>query len=214
MRKAGRIRTINLILMLALGINWFIPTYSVSATDTLSLPPRMVIGDDQGIKVQTNGSYFVEIRDVEPGKKWSTKITMINLEKEIPYRLTLHVNKPKLIEGTLDLSKEIQMKLIYENQLIYEGPLSGVSAKKNLQDASTPIDLGLFKSGETRMLEVQFELDGEKYTNRDFFQKNIMENEWVFKAVKTTLPETNSPDTPDRSIVDKIKKKVAAPKNW
>lgn len=211
MRTACRGRRINRMLILALVISWFIPIYSVSAADTISLPPRMVVGDDQGVKVQTDGSYFVEVHDVEPGKKWSTKITLINLEKEIPYRLTLHVKAPKLVEGTLDLSQEIQMTLIYENQIIYEGPLSGISEKKNLQDTSEPIDLGLFKSGETRMLEAQFELDGKKYTNRDFFQKNVMENEWIFKAVKTGLPDTESPDDPNLSIVDKIKRKLQLP---
>ncbi|MTD38396.1 hypothetical protein GIX45_07120 [Erwinia sp. CPCC 100877] len=177
------------------------------------LPPGMIVGDDQGIKVKNDGNYLIDVRDVAPGKKWSTKITIINVEKDIPYRLTMTVSKPTLIKGNLDLSEAIKMTLIYEGQEIYKGPLSGVSKAKNLQDTAAPLDLGTFKSGDSRMLEATFELDGKKYTNRDFFTKNIVENLWQFKAVKTTLPDTKEPDqSEDGPLLSKILDRLSLPK--
>ncbi|WP_321385850.1 LPXTG cell wall anchor domain-containing protein [uncultured Enterococcus sp.] len=162
------------------------------AAQAVELPPGMVIGDDQGIKIEDDGEYLIDVRDVMPGKAWSVKITISNLERDIPYHLTMRVSKPTLIQGTLDLSEAIQMKLIYDGEVIYSGPLSGDNGKINLQDVASPVDLGTFKSGDTRMLEAYFELDGAKYGNSDFFEKNIVENIWYFKAVKTKLPDTSS----------------------
>jgi hypothetical protein len=177
------------------------------------LPPGMIVGDDQGIKVKSDGSYLIDVRDVAPGKKWSTKITIINIEKDIPYQLTMTVSKPTLIKGSLDLSEAIQMTLIYEGREIYKGPLSGVSSTKNLQNTAAPLDLGIFKSGDSRMLEAAFELDGKTYTNRDFFTKNIVENVWQFKAVKTTLPNTKQPDdSDDMPLLSKIMDRLSLPK--
>ncbi|EOL49307.1 hypothetical protein [Enterococcus caccae] len=191
---------IGLFLLISLSLT----LEPVEVNSESNLPPGMVVGDDQGIKIKNDGQYLVDIRDVAPGKKWSTKITIINIEKDTPYHLTMNISKPTMIEGTLDLSQEIQMTLIYEGKEVYKGPLSGVNKTVNLQDKSAPLSLGTFKSGDTKMLEAQFELDGKAYTNRDFFKKNSVENTWYFKAVKTTLPDTKEPDQPDRSLFEKI----------
>jgi len=165
----------------------------VEATSATVLPSGIVIGDSDGIKVSHDGDYLIHITDVEPGKKWTTKITMINMERDIPYQLSMYITPPTLVKGSLDLSKAIQMTLIYEGETVYQGPLSGNSSSSNLQNELTPLNLGIFKSGDIRMLEAVFELDGSLYTNRDFFEKNIVENIWHFKAVKTSLPDTTNP---------------------
>ncbi|WP_348921918.1 hypothetical protein [Enterococcus rotai] len=183
----------------------------VEVNSESNLPPGIVAGDDQGIKIKNDGQYLVDIRDVAPGKKWSTKITIINIEEDIPYHLTMNVSKPTLIEGSLDLSEAIQMTLIYDGKTIYTGPLSGVSKTLNLQDKSAPLNLGTFKGGDTKMLEAQFELDGKSYTNRDFFKKNVVENSWQFKAVKTTLPDTKEPEQPDKPFLEKLVSKLRLP---
>ncbi|OJG87529.1 hypothetical protein RV15_GL001922 [Enterococcus silesiacus] len=195
-----------LLVSLSLVIN------PVEVNSETNLPPGIVAGDDQGIKIQNDGQYLVDIRDVAPGEKWSTKITIINLEKNTPYHLTMSISKPTLIEGSLDLSKAIEMTLKYDGKEIYKGPLSGVNKTLNLQDKATPLDLGTFKSGDTKMLEADFELDGKKYTNRDFFEKNVVENIWYFKAVKTTLPDTSDPDQPKKPFLENITDKLKFPK--
>ncbi|WP_207695709.1 hypothetical protein DOK67_0001593 [Enterococcus sp. DIV0212c] len=198
---------IGIVLLICLSI---MPDFA-EAKAYSDLPSGIVVGDDQGIKIDNDGQYLVDIRDVAPGKKWSTKITIINMEKDSPYRLTMSVSKPTLVKGSLDLSKAIQLTLIYEEKEIYKGPLSGINETMNLQDKLTPLELGLFRSGDTKMLEANFELDGKKYTNKDFSQKNIVEMIWKFKAVKTTLPDTGEPEKPDHSFVDKIINKFRLP---
>lgn len=186
----------NLIIGLFVCLNLLIIPQFAAADSSPDLPSGMIVGDEQGVKVKSDGDYLIDLRDVQPGKKWSKKITIFNMEEDIPYQLTMHISPPILVEGSLDLSKAIQMVLTYEGKKIYEGPLSGVSSSLDLQNELTPLNLGVFKGGDTRMLEVSFELDGKKYTNKDFLKKNVVENIWHFKAVKSVLPDTKGSEDP------------------
>lgn len=201
------------LIVLILLIGLLSPFKPVEAKGESALPSGMIVGDDQGIKVKSDGKYLIDIQDVAPGKQWSIKITILNVEKDIPYQLTMTSSKPTLIEGSLDLSKAIQMTLLFDGKEVYQGPLSGIGQTVNLQDQSKPLNLGIFKSGDTHLLEANFELDGKSYTNRDFFKKNIVENVWQFKAIKTVLPDTKEPD-PDtpKTIIDRLKDMVSLPK--
>lgn len=153
------------------------------------LPPGIVIGDSNGLDATRNGEYHVNVNNVMPGKNWHTTISIINMEKDIPYRLSMII-EPSIVSGKLNLSEELEMVINYDGKKIYQGPASGISETKNLQN--TPIDLGVFKSGDSRALEVEYSLSGE-FTNQDFEQKNTMTNVWTYSAVK----EKNIPDTPD-----------------
>ena len=152
------------------------------------LPEGMVIGDDQGLNATKNGEYFVNVTDVMPGKTWHTTISIVNMEKDIPYQLSMDISPPT-VSGSLDLSKAVQMTLTYEGKVVYEGPASGVSKEIDLQKKR--LDLGTFKAGDSRALEVEYSLSGE-YTKQDFVQKNVFDNVWTFYAVKTKKGTTGS----------------------
>lgn len=181
-------------LLMIVGLIIVFQTKIVQASDLL--PSGMVIGDDQGVKVKSDGQYLVDVRDVEPGKEWEKQITIINLEKDIPYHLTMSVSRPTKKVGTLDLSQAIEMELMYDGKSIYKGPLSGDAGKVNLQNLQTPLDLGVFQSGDTHQLQAIFRLDGEKYGNKDFAEKNVLENVWTFRAVKTSPIKTPEKEKP------------------
>ncbi len=162
--------------------------FMLSTARAQELPSSLLIGDNEGIKVQNNGEYFVNVTDVMPGKSWYKKLTIQNTEKDVPYSLTLQIS-PAKVSGILDLSKAIQMKLTYEGKIVYEGPASGINDTQNLQQ--TPLSLGTFASGDKRTFEVEYSLS-EKYTSKDFEVKNTMENVWTFSAIKkkSSLPST------------------------
>jgi len=161
------------------------------------LPPGMVIGDENGVNATKNGEYHVNVGDVLPGKQWKTTISMINMEKDIPYKLTMLIS-PAKVSGSLDLSKAIQMTLTYEGKTVYQGPASGISDKVNLQ--TTPLELGVFSAGDSRALEVVYSLSGE-YTEQDFEKKNVMDNVWTYYAVKTNDPSKPvDPTNPSKPI--------------
>lgn len=183
-------RKFLLLLILLPSLLLFVQPMRTSAQD---LPPGMVVGDEKGINANKDGEYFVKVDDAMPGKSWHKNISLLNMEKDVPYHLTMLISPPK-VSGSLDLSKAIQMKLTYEGKIVYEGPASGVSKDKNLQTKT--LDLGTFKAGDSRALEVDYSLSGE-YTNKDFETKNKMENTWIFEAIKTTnpvIPKTKGPD--------------------
>lgn len=154
------------------------------------LPPGLVIGDDKGIAVKEDGKYLIEVNDVAPGKRWKTEITMLNVEKDVPYALSMKVYPPD-VSGPIDFSKAIAMKLTYEGKVVYDGPLSGVSDQVNLQ--KTYLDLGMLSSGDSKGLTVELEMDSS-YTENDFMVKSVTENIWEFRAVKTKKPI--DPDKP------------------
>lgn len=175
---------IPLLFLLAIC---FLLTVTVHAQ---TLPSSVLIGDNEGIKVQNDGEYFVDVTDVMPGKNWYKKLTIQNTEKDVPYTLDLRIS-PAKVSGILDLSKAIQMKLTYEGQIVYEGPASGINETQNLQ--KTPLDLGTFASGDTRIFEVEYSLS-DKYTSKDFAVRNKMENIWTFSAIKKK--QSGKPDQP------------------
>lgn len=172
------------LCVLVMGLFWLISLPVCAAAE--ELPSGMVIGDDQGISVRKNGEYLLEVNDVMPGKSWNSTISIINMEKDMSYHLSMLISPPT-VTGSLDLSKAIQMTLRYEKTIVYQGPVSGISSDMNLQNKA--LDLGTFKAGDSRALEVELSLSGE-YTKKDFVQKNIMENIWIFHAVKpTSIPQ-------------------------
>ncbi|MEI5994849.1 LPXTG cell wall anchor domain-containing protein [Candidatus Enterococcus mansonii] len=150
------------------------------------LPPGIVIGDDKGIQVQSDGNYLVEINNVLPGKKWTIDVNLMSVDKGTPYDLSIRLLKPT-VEGPIDFSKAIRMTMDYNGKKIYDGPASGISKELNLQEST--YSLGTFRSGDSRRLHVTFEMDST-YTKDDFQVKSVMENIWAFRAVKNHEPES------------------------
>ena len=169
------------------------PTSSFAST----LPDGFLIGDDKGIKVEKDGKYFIEVNDILPGKKWTKKISFANLEENDKYELSMIVSNPKP-QGSIDLSKEIQMELIYENELIYKGPISGKNNQANLQEKQ--LDLGVFTPGKSRTLLVNFSVSSE-LTNNDFATKNTVDVDWTFYAIKTRKKLPNTGTTPPNKLI-------------
>lgn len=174
----------NKLLLLLILLPSFILFAQPMRTFAQDLPPGMVVGDEKGIHANKDGEYFVKVDDVMPGQNWHKNITLLNMEKDVPYQLTMLISPPK-VSGSLDLSEAIQMKLTYQGKVVYEGPASGKSKGINLQNK--PLELGVFKSGDSRALEVDYSLSS-KYTKKDFEMKNKMENTWTFYAVKSKEP--------------------------
>ena len=159
-------------------------SFKLNVVQAEELPPGMVIGDSQGINATSQGVYQVHITDVLPGGNWHTTVTLLNMEKDTSYHLTMLIS-PSVVSGRLDLSKELQMTLTYEGEVVYKGSASGISKTKNLQ--TTLLDLGIFEAGDSRGLEVDYSLSGE-YSNEDFVEKNVMDNSWTYYAIKTDRP--------------------------
>ena len=187
----------NIVICICVIFTFFL--FNSDKVQAKELPPGVVIGDNHGVNATSKGIYHVNVTDVLPGGKWHTTITMLNLEKDIPYHLTMLIS-PSVVSGKLDLSKEIQMTLTYEGKVIYFGPASGISDTQNLQ--VTPLDLGVFSGGDSRALEVEYSLSG-KYSNEDFSEKNVMENVWTYSAIKTVKP-TDSTNTTDKGSTKKV----------
>lgn len=180
---------LGITIFLAVCILFINPVCSFAST----LPAGFLIGDEQGIKVEKNGKYFIEVNDVMPGKKWTKKISLVNLEEKDTYSLTMGISTPR-IEGKIDLSKEIDMELIYDGKTVYKGPLLGINNQMNLQ--KDLLDLGSFTPGTSRTLIANFSVSSE-LTETDFSVKNMVDIDWTFYAIKTQneVPGSSTPKT-------------------
>lgn len=170
-----------------------------SLANTNTLPTGFLIGDEQGIKVERDGKYFIEVNDVMPGKKWTKKISLVNLEEKDKYSLTMAISNPRT-KGKIDLSQEIAMELIYDGKKVYEGPLMGINAEINLQKEI--LDLGVFTPGTSRSLIANFTVSS-KLTNQDFSEKNVVDIDWTFYAIKTTVDTSTSDSLTKPKVIKK-----------
>ncbi|MFD2305357.1 hypothetical protein [Enterococcus termitis] len=208
MKNGQKRRIVGNVLFILIIFTLFCPVFAKAE----SLPSGMVIGDDKAFKVQADGKYLIEINDIMPGKQWETTINFLNVEKDTSYLVTFYSSQPDFIEGSINLAEAVQMRLVYDGKELYKGPLSGKSDTVNLQNKAQPLNLGVLVSGETKVLKVYFELDGNKYGNSEFFEKNVVENVWYFSAVKATLPSTGTDDSDEeQTFVDQIKELLRLP---
>lgn len=171
------------LIILSLSIIGGSPDFAHGAEGE-PLPSGIVIGDDKGIHVQSDGKYLVEIKDVLPGKKWTIDIDLMSVDQGTPYDLSMQIFEP-ILSGPIDFSKAIHMVLNYAGKEIYNGPASGVSGKTNLQ--ASEYSLGTFEPGDSKRLRAVFEMD-HTYTKNDFQVKSMMENVWKFRAIKNQEP--------------------------
>ncbi|WP_375179113.1 LPXTG cell wall anchor domain-containing protein [Enterococcus rotai] len=167
------------LIIISLSITGGSPTFA-HGVEGEPLPSGIVIGDDKGIHVQSDGEYLVEIKDVLPGKKWTIDIDLMSVDKGEAYDLSMQIFKPTL-SGPIDFSKAIHMVLNYAGKKIYDGPASGISDTINLQEVE--YSFGTFHPGDSKRLRAVFEMD-HTYTKNDFQVKSMMENVWKFRATK------------------------------
>lgn len=150
-----------------------------------NLPSGVLIGDDTGFKVESDGYYFIEEKDILPGHKFTRDISIGNYSDKLKTPITIDMGidydeKPPVIKGQEDLLSLIQVTYKINDKIIYEGSLDG-SGKKNNRDKKEPVTLGTFKQGESAILTADFSVPKD-VDERKWGSENSVEYYNVFHA--------------------------------
>lgn len=156
------------------------------------LPEGLVIGDDKGIHVESDGEYLMEINDILPGEKFETTISILNIdEKGQPFELFFWIDPPVQVEGPINFAEAMTMNLTFDEKTFFEGKVSGIG---NIDLQKTEYSLGIFRPGDSRALKVFMEMD-KNYTAKDYETRSVTENVWHFRAIRKDVPTESTDDS-------------------
>lgn len=179
-------KRIHAIIILVAGLIIF-TGFGLSANAAESLPPGLVIADENGIHANEKGKYFIEHNEIKPELTFERAIMISNYGiEEKPYRLSLRFsegddNHSSFKEGKIDLNRAISVTMTMNGKTLYAGDLIG----NGLPDAKNKaIDLGTFKPGQTETLNVNFFVRND--SDDDWSEISQSDFYWVFYASEDT----------------------------
>jgi len=153
---------------------------SAAATD---LPPGVLIGDQNGIKVSVDGSYFIDAEALQAGDVITKRLTIMNTES---YSYDISMTAEPLTEtGPLKLLDETHCTLKLNGAVIYDGRVRGDDGVNMIQNA---LKLGNYTSGQQRTLDITLTVDPQMKTY--YWTPSEALFKWNFYAAR----KDNSPD--------------------
>ena len=157
----------------------------VNAAAATNLPDSFLIGDQNGIKVSTNGEYYINCADVLPGDEFHKVLTIQNLDmngvtpgSSIPYKLTMRM-EPVSETGPVKLLDITRLVLKLDGTTIYSGRVRG---DEGVNAVMNSLDLGEYKPGDQGKLDITLTVDGN--VNQAEWNKAYSEAKfrWIFYA--------------------------------
>jgi len=150
---------------------------SAAATN---LPAGMLIGDQNGIRVDVDGAYFISADALEAGDVITKRLTIRNTE---PYSYRLSMTAEPLEEtGPLRLLDEVRCTLRLDGKVLYDGRVRGNDGADMIRNA---LDLGAYQSGGQKNLDITLTV------NRDMRNDSASEAyfKWNFYAAQDAKPD-------------------------
>jgi len=171
-------RTIGKLLFSVLLIAVVLPCATAHAAG-LDLPAGMLIGDQNGIRVDTTGDYFIEAEALEPGDV-ITKRLVINNTEPYSYRLVMTA-EPLEETGPLKLLDEVRCTIRLDGRVLYDGRIRGDEGGDMVRQA---LDLGSCPSGAQRTLDITLKVNPEM--QKYYWTTSEALITWNFHAVQDT----------------------------
>lgn len=121
------------------------------------LPENLTVLDSDGNAVDTeNGEYFFTVDDMVPYEVYTKDIQIMNLRDDASYHIYFYA-EPISQEGEIDLENDCTAVITLNGSQIYKGKVTG-EGEHDL--ANAPIDLGLYKPGDSGQMTCQVTWDG------------------------------------------------------
>jgi len=126
---------------------------SAAATD---LPPGVLIGDQNAIKVSVDGTYFIDAGELQAGDVITKRLAILNTE---PYAYDIGMTAEPLDEtGPLHLLDEVRCTLKLDGTVIYDGRVRGDDGINMIRDT---LKLGNYQSGQQHTLDITLTVSPE-----------------------------------------------------
>lgn len=163
----------------------------VEAKD-LTPPNVQLLGDANGLVHIPEKDLFLHYPNMLPGDSISRTLIIKNNYK-YSYEIFLKAKRVSSKEE-YDLLDKLDLKITYNDNIIYIGPISGEN--KLTQD----ISLGIFKPGQQATLVAQVTLDGPSTGNE--YKNKYVQVDWVFTAIKSEESTNQLTNPPTNSQID------------
>jgi hypothetical protein len=169
----GSLRRAGAALLATVAV-WAVAVAGATADD---LPPGLLISDQDGIRVETGGDYFIDARELRPGEVRVTTLTIRNLERDIPFELFMTA-EPLGGSGPVDPLDVVQLDLTLEGRRLYHGRVRG---DEDVNMVERALNLGLYASGDSRVMTITLTVAADLEA---FPVKSRAQIVWHFHAVK------------------------------
>jgi len=123
------------------------------------LPEKLVVLDDKGNSVSENGEYFFAVDGMQVSEHYIKKIQIMNLREDASYHIDFRAQKISS-QGEIDLENECHCVITLDDQVIYEGKVTGEGTPDMRID---PLDLGYYTPGQSRVMKVDIVWNGTEY---------------------------------------------------
>lgn len=128
------------------------------------LPEKLSVLDSDGHSVSSLGEYFFLVEGMQPNVTYTKNIQITNLREDKAYHIYFYA-QPLDKKGEIDLENECTADFTLNGEKVFEGKVNGQanSGWKNINDQ--PIDLGLYKPGDSGKLVCNITWDGSSLQN-------------------------------------------------
>ncbi|MDR0287188.1 MAG: hypothetical protein LBI03_05725 [Clostridiales bacterium] len=141
-----------------------------------NLPNDVIIVDQDGMSVSSDGQYLIDLPDLHPGDEFTKVLNISNLTS---YSFSISMTAEPLTEtGPIELLNEIHLTLTMNGNQLYDGRVRGDEDVNMIQNA---LDLGNYNSGDTGVLEISLKVDPDMQT---YYTKSEAFLKWNFVAIR------------------------------
>jgi len=163
------------------------------AANETQLPEGFLIGDADGINVDSDGYYYIDCRGLMPGDVIHKVITIQNLEHDdptpeakIPYTLVMS-SEPVIVSGPVDLLDRVHMTLKLDGEVVYDGRTRGDGEPNMIEN---PLPLGVYAIGDRKILDVTFTVDKNMPIYEEKSEADFRWLFYAFRAMDVEPPKT------------------------
>jgi hypothetical protein len=149
---------------------------------TSELPPGILIGDQDGIRVNRDGAYAINAVNLKPGDVIRKTLTIRNTDEAAPFKLYMTA-QPMESTGPVDLLDRVQLRLELNGRTIYAGRVRGDEDMNMIENA---LDLGTYAYGDEREMNITLTVDEDLPIS---YKKSASDIQWNFYAVRDALPD-------------------------
>jgi hypothetical protein len=134
------------------------------------LPEKLTVMDSEGNSANSqSGEYFFHVENMVANETYSKNIQIINLREDKAYHIYFYA-EPISKDGNIDLEEECEAVISLSGEEVYRGKVTGDG---NVDLTSTPLDLGLYTPGESRVLNCQITWHSDENVNIDYGEKLV-----------------------------------------
>ena len=154
--KYKKIISVMLAAVLSLLLSTAVNAEELPDGSVKGLPERLAVLDDSGNSVSDSGEYYFEVENMQQGTTYTKKIQIMNMRDDAAYKVLFRA-EPVSSSGSIDLANECECVITVDGTELYRGKVTG---EGNPDIRTTPLDLGVYNSGQSRHMTVSIVWNG------------------------------------------------------